>query len=125
MGYNNVETLYVKNTLESGCTQLDFIEFLKLCNFQNKTGFKDGAKIHVTQIVKNFEENNNIEMIRNIPYMPEFNAIELLFNILKNHLRNRVWNENENIPKIVYDYFKSINFKTINNLVDYTWKNFN
>lgn len=61
---------------------LDFInqnkEYLK-----NRNLVQDNARIHHSKKVKDFCKDNNINLIYNPPYSPEFNPIELIFNKLK------------------------------------------
>jgi transposase len=42
----------------------------------------------------------NIKLVYNVPYSPELNPIELLFNELKTYLRNEGINNNDTINKI-------------------------
>ncbi len=51
--------------------------------FKNKNLVQDNARIHHSKKVKNYCLENNINMIYNPPYTPEFNPIELIFNKLK------------------------------------------
>ena len=61
---------------------LDFInqnkEYLK-----NRNLVQDNARIHHSKKVKDFCKDNNINLIYNPPYSPEFNPIELIFNKLR------------------------------------------
>jgi len=43
----------------------------------------DNASIHQSRIVKEFIEVNNIKAIMNIPYCPQYNAIETLWALAK------------------------------------------
>jgi len=51
--------------------------------FKNKNLVQDNARIHHSKKVKNYCLENNINIIYNPPYTPEFNPIELIFNKLK------------------------------------------
>ena len=52
-------------------------------DFKNRNIVQDNARIHHSKIVKNYCLENNIKMIYNPPYTPEFNPIELIFNKIK------------------------------------------
>jgi len=52
-------------------------------DFKNRNIVQDNARIHHSKIVKNYCLENNIKMVYNPPYSPEFNPIELIFNKVK------------------------------------------
>jgi len=43
----------------------------------------DNASIHQSRIVREFTYANNIKVIMNIPYCPQYNAIEMLWALAK------------------------------------------
>ena len=43
----------------------------------------DNASIHFTKKVTDWAEENEVNLVRNQPYMPEYQAIENYWNILK------------------------------------------
>ena len=49
----------------------------------NRSIVQDNARCHHSKKVKEYCLKNNINMIYNPPYIPEFNPIELIFNKLK------------------------------------------
>ena len=104
---------------------MDFIDFLKMCDFSNSVGFKDGASIHETETVRNYEENKNIPMIKNVPYSCDFNAIELLFNFIKTKIKASFITKQEQIPEIFYKIASEIPDSVIKNFVNKVWENFN
>ena len=124
MTYNQVIVVHCKNTLSEGHTALDFIDFLKMCPFNDYIGFKDGASIHTSSLVDNFEINNGIKMIKNIPYSCDFNAIELLFNYLKSKIKNSHIMYAQEIPNKFKEICSVIPKKTIQSFVEKIWKNF-
>jgi len=65
---------------------LDFITKHKTY-FENKTLVQDNARIHHAKLVKDYCLNNNINLVYNPPYTPEFNPIELIFNTIKSKFR--------------------------------------
>ena len=92
-------------------------DFLK-----NRNLVQDNARIHHSKKVKNYCLENNINMIYNPPYTPEFNPIELIFNKLKIEFKKldhkNIYNDiNKCLNKICKeDVINSINhsFKIIN-----------
>ena len=83
--------------------------------YKNRSIVQDNARCHHANKVKEYCLKNNINMIYNPPYTPEFNPIELIFNKLKiefkklNH--NNMYNEIIYCLKKIYheDVVKSIN----------------
>jgi transposase len=65
---------------------LNFIESYKE-SYKNKNLVQDNARIHHSNKVKKYCLDNNINMIYNPPYTPEFNPIELIFNKLKTEFK--------------------------------------
>ena len=55
MNYDGVKVVHFKNTLKEGHNNIDFIEFLRDCDFTNYLGFRDGARLHETELVQNWE----------------------------------------------------------------------
>ena len=55
--------------------------------FKNRNLVQDNARIHHSKKVKKYCLENNINMIYNPPYTPEFNPIELIFNKLKTEFK--------------------------------------
>ena len=92
-------------------------DFLK-----NRNLVQDNARIHHSKKVKNYCLENDINMIYNPPYTPEFNPIELIFNKLKIEFKKldhkNIYNDiNKCLNKICKeDVINSINhsFKIIN-----------
>jgi len=67
-----------------------YLEYLKnnLEYFKDQTLIQDNCRIHHSNIVKDYSENNNIYNLYIPPYSPELNPIELVFSELKRIFRN-------------------------------------
>jgi hypothetical protein len=65
---------------------LDFIE-KNTKIWKDKNIIQDNARPHHSKIVKDYCNKNELKMVFNPPYTPEFNPIELLFNKLKTEYR--------------------------------------
>ena len=61
----------------------------------------DNARIHHNKILKEYMMNNNINSIYNIPYSPEYNPIEKIFNTLKTKIRNNKINNVNSIERFI------------------------
>ena len=91
-------------------------------SLKNRNLVQDNARIHHSKKVKNYCIENDIKMIYNPPYTPEFNPIELIFNKLKTEFKKldhkNIYNDiNKCLDKICKeDVINSINhsFKIIN-----------
>ena len=55
----------------------------------NKGILMDNATIHKTKKIKEELSTKKIKVIYNVPYHPEFNPIEYLFNTLKSEIKNK------------------------------------
>lgn len=69
---------------------LDFMKELvaKINANQNYCILLDGARIHHAIIFQKFmEEQENLELVYNVPYSPEFNPIEKVFNEAKGKIK--------------------------------------
>lgn len=49
----------------------------------------DKACVNRSNIVKNYVEEKNINLLFNVPYSPETNPIEIVFTKVKNIVRNK------------------------------------
>jgi transposase len=90
MGSNSIIHILAKNTEKEGVKKEDFKEFLsglfpKLN--QNHLILFDQAKIHKTNFTQNFLIENNCNYIFNAAYSPDYNPIELLFNVFKSNIK--------------------------------------
>lgn len=85
-----IHTKIIKNSA-NGEVFLEFIKDLiyKLKINKQKYLLMDNARIHHYKKLKEFINNNsNIDIIYNVPYSPEYNPIERVFNEAKNYLKN-------------------------------------
>ena len=81
---------FINNKIIDGSVNSDiYLDFFKnnINNFKNKYILHDNARIHHTKKLKEYCSENNIFLLYIPPYTPEFNPIELIFSILKNHFR--------------------------------------
>ena len=63
---------------------MNFLKDLVKENKQSKIAVLwDNASIHKSRIVKEFIESKNIKSIMNVPYCPQYNAIEMLWALAK------------------------------------------
>jgi transposase len=85
MSKKNIICQFFESSIDSE-KYLDFIKDNKQF-FENKNIVQDNARIHHSKIVKNYCKENNLSMVYNPAYSPEFNPIELLFNKLKTEYR--------------------------------------
>lgn len=85
---------------------LSFIQTLISKLDGNKYLLMDNARIHHYSKVKEVINNNrNIKLIYNVPYSPEYNPIEYVFNEFKNKLKKQIIT-NKNIFKKIRNSFK-------------------
>jgi transposase len=116
---NNREVIHYK-AITGTSNAITFKEFLNELKevAQTRNFLLDNARIHKSRIVKEYAEENNINLIFNVPYSPEYNPIERVFSELKNYLRfKRNNNLFSNLMKNVKKCFKCIPIKNIQNYV--------
>ena len=82
---------------------IDHIKFNEFINTIDNTYvlFMDNARIHHNKILKKHMIDNNIDHIYNIPYSPEYNPIEKIFNTLKIQMRNNKINNLKSIERFI------------------------
>lgn len=102
-----------------------FLEFLKnIPNITNKYLFLDNAKIHHAKIVKEYIETNNINLLFNVAYSPEFNPIENMFSKLKKLVKDCSDNNNLDILKInIQNSLKHITASDLTNFYIHSFNN--
>ena len=88
-------------------------------DFKNRNIVQDNARIHHSKIVKNYCLENNIKMIYNPPYSPEFNPIELIFNKVKTEYKKL---DHKNIKDEITDCLKKITDKDVKNCMIHSLK---
>jgi transposase len=95
-----------------------FLDFLKsIPNIKNKYLFLDNAKIHHSKIVKEYVKNNNINLLFNVPYSPEYNPIEFMFSKLKKLVRD--CNNNSNFDTLTTNIINCMKNITSQNLFNF------
>ena len=88
-------------------------------DFKNRNIVQDNARIHHSKIVKNYCLENNIKMIYNPPYSPEFNPIELIFNKVKTEYKKL---DHKNIKDEITECLKKITDKDVKNCMIHSLK---
>jgi len=96
----------------------DFL-YQNLDKFKNKVLVQDNARIHHAKIVKSFIEQNQIQFKFLPAYSPEFNPIEMMFNQLKQLLKNKSF---LNIKQDIKDSLESINANNLKNYYSHAFK---
>ena len=91
---NDIEALAISKQNTNKIVFLNFLEILvkslldKYSNQKNKLIlWCDGAKYHLVKDVHDYLAKKGIIMIQNIPYTPEFSAIEIYIDWVKNKIR--------------------------------------
>ena len=131
MSYNRVIAIYYKDSRLEGCNGNDYVMFLDMIhqhaggNNGNRIYFQDNARIHGTVEVRNYIAENNMRFVNNVPYCSDFNAIEGLFNIVKNIARNSLFILIQTNARIIFrSICERIDRRKISNLVDATYARF-
>lgn len=128
MDYTGIKAIYFKDTRNQGVNAEDFINFLDMLEVnEDSILYMDNARTHKTQNV--FEKLNqmNCQYVNSSPYSPDFNAIEMSFNIIKNTLHKHTSKSNS-IPEAFYSCCNDINpavFESLVKKVFDRYKNFN
>jgi len=86
-----------------------FNNFMKKIMTPTNYIFMDNASIHKNTIFKNFVNDNNYNVIYNIPYHSELNPIEYIFSILRKQLLNNDNSTYNDIIKIIVDFIMNFN----------------
>jgi hypothetical protein len=92
-------------------------------NMPNDTILMDGATIHKSKALAEILKNNNKKKIFNIPYSPQYNPIEFVFNTMKADIKkNNVTSLNQ-LKRILLKNFKKGNINGYENYYDHTYNN--
>jgi len=97
---------------------LDFISSIK-DSLKDRNLVQDNARIHHSKKVKEYAKNNNINMIYNPPYSPEFNPIELIFNKLKKEYRKL---DHKNLEFDIEYCLRKLTSSDLNNCINHSFK---
>jgi transposase len=101
-----------------------FLQFIKdIPNIKDKYLFLDNACIHHSKIVSKYVKDNNINLLFNVPYSPEFNPIEIMFSKLKSLVKKT--NNNQNLKSLTTNIINSMKYITSNNLNNFFIHSFN
>jgi transposase len=79
----------------------------------------DNARIHHSKIVKEYTNKEGINMLYNVPYMPEYNPIEKVFSKIKPIIAKKKNNEKKGKIEInIIESLKQIKEKDLKNFYD-------
>ena len=116
---NNKGIIFTK-IINNSANGEDFIEFInqvvnKLPINREKQFFLMGnARIHHYKKFKdNIKQTPNIELLYNVPYSPEYNPIEYVFNEAKKIIKDKIW-DTRNIINQINDAFNKVSKVNIN-----------
>jgi len=84
---------------------------------------QDNARPHVVHPVKELLKNEKIRLIPHPPYSPDLNAIEKIWNILKNHVNTKVYKNCDALEEGTKESWNKITLKMMNNLIDKQMEN--
>jgi len=124
---SSINNKYIMNNkmIEGTANAKIFKEFLEelIIKIKEKYGenekvylLLDNARIHHAKIIKEFIINyNNIELLFNPPYCPQYNPIERLFSKLKNELRKKYNVSLKLIKENIIKICGNINSRELNN----------
>lgn len=107
---DKVVHIKVINNSANGIIFMDFIKEIISKLDINKSHYilLDNARIHHSKMFKNYiNDKKNIQLIFNVPYSPEYNPIEKVFNEVKHNLR-KLKIKNSNIKTYINKVFKNI-----------------
>lgn len=117
MDYIGIKAIYYKDTRNQGMNAGDFIKFLDMLEVnEDNIIYMDNSRIHKTQEVIDKLDGMNCQYLTSSPYSPDFNAIEMCFNIIKNTLHKHSSKSNS-IPEAFYSCCEDIDEGVFENLV--------
>lgn len=109
----------------------DLIKVLAERNIKNPLIIMDNCTIHLTKVLIDFYKKNKLKILTIVPYGSELNAIELVFNFIKQKVYKKIFGslkkliefvekilKDEDINKIIQKIFKKtiiIYLKYVNN----------
>lgn len=127
MSYHSVLTTLFKETHYEGVKENDFLVFLRRLRPYIKhyhVLIFDNARIHRTEAVMRWMQDERVNYMLLSPYSPDYNPIELLFNTLKSWLRscpNRDGRMKE-VVDVCMTYFTSKHLKHFVNYCRNKWE---
>jgi transposase len=88
----------------------------------------DNASYHLSKEIKEFAKLNKLKFLFNCPYRSEFNAIEIVFNLIKSNVHKEIYKKQKEFKERI-DFFindpdvnnsiKKVYKKTIENYIDF------
>ena len=114
---DSVKCKLIKGSVNSDI-YLDFISSIK-DYLKDRNLVQDNARIHHSKKVKEYAKNNNINMVYNPPYSPEFNPIELIFNKLKKEYRKL---DHKNLEFDIEYCLRKLTNSDLNNCINHSFK---
>ena len=114
---DSIKYIIIKGSVNS-IIYLNFLNSIK-DKLKNRNLVQDNARIHHSKIVKEFSKNNDINLIYNPPYSPEFNPIELIFNKLKTEFKKL---NHKNLIDDIKQCLKKITNEDINKSLNHSLK---
>ena len=92
---------------------------------KNNYIFMDNASIHKNALFKKFINDNNFNVIYNIPYHSELNPIEYIFSLLRKELLTYDNSTFKQIINIIVKFIKNFNSKYSYNIFNKCFNNIN
>ena len=114
---DSIKCTIIKGSVNSRI-YLNFLDSIK-DKLKNRNLVQDNARIHQAKIVKEFCKNNDINLIFNPPYSPEFNPIELIFNKLKTEFKKL---NHKNIISDIKECLNKITNQDLNKCINHSLK---
>jgi transposase len=99
-----------------------YIENKIINNMDNEAILMDGASIHKSVHLKEKLNNKNIARIINVPYSPQFNPIEKVFNVLKSYIRKNIVNTHKQLVNCIKKIEKMMNKKGFEKYFDNSYQ---
>lgn len=92
---------------------VDFESFLieSVLPFSDAPILLDNASIHKTKTIKKIVEEHDSYLIYNVPYCPEYNPIEYVFNTLKYKLKEEYIDTHEDLQNFLDNFKEEVNKK--------------
>src|SRR5271154_2393837 len=101
----------------------DFIFNDVLPKMTNNAILIDNCSIHKSQILKNTLKDNDKHLIFNVPYSPQFNPIEYVFNTLKSDIKKSNVTTYDAMDKCIKKNIKNLNRKKLTKYYRHTYDN--
>jgi transposase len=104
--------------IKNSANSVIFLDFIKsIPNIKNKYLFLDNARIHHSKIISSHVKENNIKLLFNVPYSPEYNPIEIMFSKLKKLVKD--YKLNNKLDTLTTNIVNSMKYITSSNLTNF------